>query len=162
MDMTLEKKLNKLLAGGASTDEVYKRLNEALDAIEAEEKQKADKKKNEREEALKDYEEEFHSSYMNENMDLDDVAALAVLVCESDYPEWTAKDIDGFFETVKETIKLAAQTVGKSNAEITKMLAKDFSDRIGETMKKVRGPLENPFAWDDSAISKFLKDLDLK
>ena len=166
MNDIFETTLRKTLNSGASADEVYKRLNEVLDTIAAEEKQKADKKKNERAEKVREYQHRFELHRLKSMLGQTDIAALAVMVFEKEHPEWMVQDIDEFAEMVEDTIRMLAKTVGKSNAEIGKILMNDLKEKMDEAVQEHPLPKINGFKTfpipDGAAIDKFMEELGIK
>lgn len=123
----LNDKINTLMTGGASVDDILQALMASLDGVEkSRQKAEAEKQKNERDNKVDGIEEAFWKHVEDGRMDWEDIGYLAVLVAESEHPEWTASHIDEFVKGVQETTKHLTDMVGKNPAEVVKKLTEEL------------------------------------
>ncbi len=132
---TLESRIKSLQNRGMDPKELRDFLVDTLDGLI----EKMDTKKVEdegrKEEYIKEVEDIFHGNYSKGSLGIPDVAALALLVCEEDYPDWTPEDMDEFMETIDEVVRMTAEMVGKDPMEMLKVQAEDFGKMLKEAMK---------------------------
>lgn len=135
---TLERRINDLHHMGMDPNEIRDLITNTLDNLIAEKVADKAQEENRRELAyISEVEDTFHNNYANEHLGIPDVAALALLVCKKDYPEWTVEDMDEFMETIDEVVRMAAEMVGKDPMEMLKVQAEDFGKVLKEAMKSL-------------------------
>lgn len=97
-------------------------LNEAQQEVEA---------KDSKTTYISDIEDKFWFNVDHEGLGKDDVARLAVLVYEEDYPEWSKETVEQFYKQVKMQLDLVAKTV---DADMEKAFGK-LLDVMDEELK---------------------------
>ena len=135
---TLERRIKSLQNRGMDPKELRDFLVDTLDGlIEKMDTKKAEDEGRRKNEYIKEVEDIFHENHSKGSLGIPDVAALALLVCKKDYPEWTVEDMDEFMETIDEVVRMAAEMVGKDPMEMLKVQAEDFGKVLKEAMKSL-------------------------
>ena len=144
--MNFETMIREALNEGKSLEDIASEVGATLNKVQNETKVANAKAK-----MLDDWEDAFNKHYVNDRIDLNDVAHIASIVCAEAYPNWTLKDLENFHEGVKRTISSLADMQTKKPGEILhdlfsemfepetrgKREKKSDSDRIREFLDKL-------------------------
>lgn len=98
--------IRNAMANGATAEDIAEQVGSILNEIEANKS-----KVNKRQAAVDSIEETFHKNYASKHLSISDVAALALLVVEKDYPDWTPEDINDFMASVDENVRIIAKMI---------------------------------------------------
>lgn len=128
--MNFEGLIRAQLQEGVSLENLAEELGNTLNKIQAENNRP---KKSEKDEYLENLETLFHKHWINEHLDMHDLTAIAVLIMQGSYPNWTVKDMQEFRETVDKNIHTAAELQGKSFSEMLGSIGKIFESLEGDT-----------------------------
>lgn len=135
---TLEKCIIDLQHRGMDPKELRDLLIDTLDElIEKMDTKKAEDESRRKEEYIKKVGDIFHSDYTRGSLSIPTVAALALLVCQEDYPNWTIENMNEFIETIDRVVRMAAEMVGKDLMEMLKIQAEDFGKVLKEAIKSL-------------------------
>lgn len=125
--MNFETMIRAALRDGTNVEDLFSNFTNALNKVQSETREKSEKDK--REKMLSEMRQIFNDNYRQNQIDLNDVAVLAVMVCAPSYPDWTAKNLLEFRDSVKVNIAALAEMVTKDPTEVVKSAIKDiFSD----------------------------------
>lgn len=127
--MNFEDMIRAQLQGGASLEDLAKEFGNTLNKIQAENNQP---KKSDKGEYLENLEALLNKHWANENLDMHDLTALAVLIIQKTYPLWTVKDMQEFRETVDRNVRTAAELQGKNLSEMLGSIGKIFESLEGD------------------------------
>lgn len=152
-DMILAK-----LNHGASMEDIAKELGDTMNTIQAENAARA--KKNSRQGCIEAIEKSFWDNVKRESLNIRDVTALAVLVLESDYPEWTVEDIRDFRESVESSIKVLAEMQGKGPGEMLEVAMRTMAQDFNNAKTRAKNMKDCGEPKDDWArLKSFLNDI---
>lgn len=115
---------------GASFEDLAKEFEDALNKIQIENNRP---KKNNKDEYLGNLEDLFNEHWANGPLGMHDLTALAVIIVQKAYPNWTVKDMQEFRETVDKNVRTAAELQGKSLSEMLGSIGKIFESLEGDT-----------------------------
>lgn len=150
--MDFEAMIRAAMKEGKSLEDIASEVGKTLNKVQDETKEKGRKVQ-----CLNDWKEIFNEHYTSGKLDLSDVAALAVIVCEPDYPNWAYEDLMKLFKQIKEAIKLHADMQGKGVKEVFAQLNNTVDDLLGTIDKKCSGTYHKES--DVDRIKRFLDKL---
>lgn len=154
--MDFEAMIRAAVNEGKSLEDIASEVGATLNKVQAETRTKV----SERQMTLDKWNEIFNEHYEAGKLDLSDVAALATLVCEKEYPKWTADDLEGFHESVKTNIAHLAHLQGMSVGEILGEFMNEFSTKGKREEKPCDNCKNVPQPKSDRLkIQEFLKSL---
>lgn len=141
--MDFESLIRMELACGSNMEAIAKKVGGIMNSIQDEEKNKVTK----RQAHLDRIENDFWANCKEGHFGIRDISALALLVVESDHPEWTTKDMDEFCAAVEKNVKLQADMQGKKPSEVISIAMKHIAQEI------------EPSDSDEQKIKNFLNRL---
>lgn len=150
--MDFETMIRAAVQEGKSLEDIASEVGATLNKVQEE----ARTKKTAKQECLDKWSEIFHEHYDAGHLDLSDVSALAVLVCQGSYPDWTLADLEQFRDSVRNSITSLAEMQGKEIGEVITGLFNDIFGTKGkrEEKKPCRG-----CKGDTDPVREFLKTL---
>lgn len=138
---------------GVSIDDIAKMFSKTLNAVQQEE-QKQNSVVNKRRVALEQLENTFYENVARSKLDCSDAAILFTLTMAEKHIDWTAEDIEDFFETIQMTAQTTAELIGKSPDEMFGMIRSKSMEILDEILKPVEKKSKDD---DDKKIAEFLK-----
>lgn len=138
---------------GVSIDDIAKMFSKTLNAVQQEE-QKQNSVVNKRRVALEQLENTFYEDVAKSKLDCSDAAILFTLTMAEKHIDWTAEDIEDFFETIQMTAQTTAELIGKSPDEMFGMIRSKSMEILDEILKPVEKKSKDD---DDKKIAEFLK-----
>lgn len=141
---------------GVSIDDIAKMFSKTLNAVQQEE-QKQNSVVNKRRVALEQLENTFYEGVAKSKLDCSDAAILFTLTMAEKHTDWTAEDIEDFFETIQMTAQTTAELIGKSPDEMFGMIRSKSMEILDEILKPVEKKSKDD---DDKKIAEFLKLFD--
>lgn len=144
---------------GLTIDDIAKMFSKTLNAVQQEE-QKKNSVANKRKAALERLESTFYENIAKSKLDCSDAATLFTLTMAEKYTNWTAEDIEDFFETIQMTARTAAELIGKSPDEMFGMIRSKSMEILDEILKPVEKKAPIKSKDDDDVIAEFLKLFD--
>lgn len=141
---------------GVSIDDIAKMFSKTLNAVQQEE-QKQNSVVNKRRVALEQLENTFYEDVAKNKLDCSDAAILFTLTMAEKHIDWTAEDIEDFFETIQMTAQTTAELIGKSPDEMFGMIRSKSMEILDEILKPVEKKSKDD---DDKKIAEFLKLFD--
>lgn len=138
---------------GVSIDDIAKMFSKTLNAVQQEE-QKQNSVVNKRRVALEQLENTFYENVAKSKLDCSDAAILFTLTMAEKHIDWTAEDIEDFFETIQMTAQTTAELIGKSPDEMFGMIHSKSMELLDEILKPVEKKSKDD---DDKKIAEFLK-----
>lgn len=141
---------------GVSIDDIAKMFSKTLNAVQQEE-QKQNSIVNKRRVALEQLENTFYEDVAKSKLDCSDAAILFTLTMAEKHTDWTAEDIEDFFETIQMTAQTTAELIGKSPDEMFGMIRSKSMELLDEILKPVEKKNKDD---DDKKIAEFLKLFD--
>lgn len=138
---------------GVSIDDIAKMFSKTLNAVQQEE-QKKNSVTNKRRVALEQLENTFYEDVAKSKLDCSDAAILFTLTMAEKHIDWTAEDIEDFFETIQMTAQTTAELIGKSPDEMFGMIRSKSMEILDEILKPVEKKSKDD---DDKKIAEFLK-----
>lgn len=141
---------------GVSIDDIAKMFSKTLNAVQQEE-QKQNSVVNKRRVALEQLENTFYEDVAKSKLDCSDAAILFTLTMAEKHTDWTAEDIEDFFETIQMTAQTTAELIGKSPDEMFGMIRSKSMEILDEILKPVEKKSKDD---DDKKIAEFLKLFD--
>lgn len=142
---------------GVSIDDIAKMFSKTLNAVQQEE-QKQNSVVNKRRVALEQLENTFYENVARSKLDCSDAAILFTLTMAEKHTDWTAEDIEDFFETIQMTAQTTAELIGKSPDEMFGMIRSKSMEILDEILKPVEKKSKDDD--DDKKIAEFLKLFD--
>lgn len=125
--MDFETMIRDALKNGKSLEDIASEVGATLNKVQKEANARDVKK-----ELLEEWKTKFNSHYSKSDLDLNDVATLAVLVCEKEYSDWTSEDLSQFRTNVKASIKTLADMQTKKPGEVFDDIVKEFFGTRGK------------------------------
>lgn len=141
---------------GVSIDDIAKMFSKTLNAVQQEE-QKQNSVVSKRRVALEQLENTFYENVAKSKLDCSDAAILFTLTMAEKHTDWTAEDIEDFFETIQMTAQTTAELIGKSPDEMFGMIRSKSMELLDEILKPVEKKSKDD---DDKKIAEFLKLFD--
>lgn len=114
--MNFEDMIRACLNNGSTPEKLATEFGGLLNKIQAE---NHEPKRNEKQEYLDNLEDIFACDYKKEHLTIKDLAILAVLIVQGDYPDWTIEDMQEFREGVEHSVRGLAELQGKGLADLT-------------------------------------------
>lgn len=137
--MDFEAMIREAQKNGLTIDDIAKTFSKTLNAV-----QKEDQKKDARTELIKQFEASKNT----------DAAALYAVTMAEKHPDWTAKDINNYYQIIKLNAETAATMIDKKPDDIFQM----FLDEIAKLFDI--GP-KNKDKSDNEKIADFLREIGL-
>ena len=138
--MDFEAMIREAQKNGLTIDDIAKTFSKTLNAI-----QKEEQKKDARVELIKHMKNQFEASKNT------DAAALYAIIMAEKHPDWTAKDINNYFQIIKLNAETAATMIGKEPDDI-------FQISLGKIAKLFD---IGPKSKDSEKIFDFLREIGL-
>ena len=138
--MDFEAMIREAQKNGLTIDDIAKTFSKTLNAI-----QKEEQKKDARVELIKHMKNQFEASKNT------DAAALYAIIMAEKHPDWTAKDINNYFQIIKLNAETAATMIGKEPDDIFQMSL----DKIAKLFNI------GPKSKDSEKIFDFLREIGL-
>lgn len=114
--MDFEAMIREAQKNGLTIDDIAKTFSKTLNTI-----QKEDQKKDARDELIKHMKDQFATAVSKNHFNCTDAATLCTIVMAEKYPDWTAKDINNYFQIIKLNAETAATMIGKEPDDIFQM-----------------------------------------
>ena len=161
---TFENMVRSALASGKSIEEIAAEMNSTLNKIQNE-KTPAQL----RADYLAEWMDEFADAFDDDDVDLNDAAALMTVVVAKDHPDWDIDTINRFMETMLQNAQITARLMTEDplevltdsiNAAIKDIKSKslELADKNNEAVETARQAV-NPIKRDADKIAEFLKHL---
>lgn len=161
---TFESMVLSALANGKSIEEIAAEMNSTLNKIQNE-KTAAQK----RADYLAGWMDDFSDAFDDDDVDLNDAAALMTIVVAKDHPDWDIDTINRFMETMLQNAQITARLMTEDPLEVLtdsisaaikdiKSKSFEFADKnkeAAETAHKAATPIKR----DADKIAEFLKHL---
>ncbi len=123
--------IRTMMTNGASAEDIAKDMTDILNKINKE------KPAEDRKRTVSHFKNQFNTHRTQERECIDTAAAYCVLICEKLYPQWTAKDLMEFYETMRLNIKSTASLVGKDSIKGIKDLLDDITKSFDSKSKMI-------------------------
>lgn len=150
----IESFIRDCMRDGMCPEDIAESFTEVLNNVE-----KTTKEEKARKEEIAACTDDFAAGYMHNGLDHRDVGNVAVMVYASEHPEWTAKDIKLFHNTIVECCDFAAKTVGKDSKVVLDTMLSDMTKDIEKMFKNWQNKTreEKKENTDDEVIKNFIK-----
>ena len=138
---------------GLSIDDIAKMFSKTLNAVQQED-QKKKAIVNARTELIEHMKDQFETAVSKGHLDCTDAATLYTLTMAEKYPDWTAENIEDYFQIIKLNAETAATMVGKEPDELLRILL-DKVDNFFDAIPKSKDKSDN------EKIADFLREIGL-
>lgn len=155
--MDFEAMIREARDNGISIDDIAKLFSETLNTIQQEENSVINKRKT----ILNHMRDSFYEKVAKKQLDCADAAALFTLTMADKYPNWTAENINDFYDTIERNAQFTAGMIGKSPREMFEVMLNNSKDILDDALKPVvEKTTEKKSKSDDDKIAEFLKLFD--
>lgn len=154
--MDFEAMIRDAQKNGLTIDDIAKMFSKTLNAVEQEDQRKksvTDK----REAVLDKLECAFHENVTKGQLGCSDAAALFTLTMAEKYPDWTAENIEDYFQIIKLNAETAATMINKEPDELLQILLNKADELFDTIPKKNKSKDKN----DNEKIADFLRKIGL-
>ena len=141
---------------GLTIDDIAKMFSKTLNAVRFEDQEKK-AMKNARTELIKHMKDQFETAVSKGHLDCADAAVLYTITMAEKHPEWTAENIEDYFQIIKLNAETAATMIGKEPDELLQMLL-DKADKLFDTIPKKN---KSKAKSDNEKIADFLREIGL-
>ena len=141
---------------GLTIDDIAKMFSKTLNAIQQED-QKKKAIKNARTELIEHMKDQFEIAVSKEQLSCADAATLYTITMAKEHPEWTAENIEDYFQIIKLNAETAASMVGKGPDELLQILL-DKADKLFDIVPKTNKSKDKS---DNEKITDFLREIGL-
>lgn len=138
---------------GLTIDNIAKMFSKTLNAVQRED-QKKKAIVDARTELIEHMKDQFETAVSKGHLDCTDAAALYTLIMAEKYPDWTAENIEDYFQIIKLNAETAATMVDKEPDEILQALL-DKVDNLFDAIPKSKDKSDN------EKIADFLREIGL-
>lgn len=150
--MDFEAMIREARDNGISIDDIAELFSETLNTIQQEENSVINKRKT----VLNHMKDSFYENVAKKQLDCADAAALFTLTMADKYPNWTAENINDFYNTIERNAQTAAEMIGKSPEEMFEIVLNKSKNVLDDVLKTT----EKKSKGDDDKIAEFLKLFD--
>lgn len=138
---------------GLTIDDIAKMFSKTLNAVQQED-QKKKAIVDARTELIEHMKDQLETAVSKGHLDCTDAAALYTLTMAEKYPDWTAENIEDYFQIIKMNAETAATMVGKDPDELLQVLL-DKVDNLFDAVLKSKDKSDN------EKIADFLREIGL-
>lgn len=138
---------------GLTINDIAKMFSKTLNAVQQED-QKKKAIMDARTELIEHMKDQFETAVSKGHLDCTDAAALYTLTMTEKYPDWTAENIEDYFQIIKLNAETAATMVGKEPDELLQALL-DKVDNLFDAILKSKDKSDN------EKIADFLREIGL-